>query len=368
MVIGVFLIAYFFYKDKNTDWSRSCESSLDSVSKKQCWEELVENTLKVKGIESAFDLVDYLYKSDLEFASDCHAYIHIVGDRAYHFYSQDKQIKLSSKSSSCGYGFYHGFMETLLIAGEDIKGAGQFCKWAAKLVGGKNDVEGACFHGIGHGLSDNHDKIYWSNENELVDNPLLVCEAVGPDEYMVNRCASGVFNVLAINYIAGFLPLREEDPLGFCKRQTKSYFKKPCFEEMNTMLISISNKDLLTAAEFLEEIEDEYAISAMRSLAGVVGMSHKDLTFSKQIDDCRKVQDRLHLPCIRGFVSGLIEAETSEQEVKALSFCESSTLSDEESGNCYQEALRLLSLYLPQDRYQSVCRNLNERYQILCST
>src|SRR3989344_4458026 len=48
--------------------------------------------------------------------------------------------------------------QNLLLSGKDIGEAGAFCAWAKKQVGGTNDVEGACFHGIGHGLSENHDK------------------------------------------------------------------------------------------------------------------------------------------------------------------------------------------------------------------
>ena len=349
--------------------SDSCRKIDDLTGKKQCWEEELENVLKAEGIDSAFDLVDYLFRSDSEFASDCHAYIHLVGEKGYQLFSQNRQIKLSSKASTCGYGFYHGFMETLLLAGEDVKKAGQFCDWAARQVGGKNDVAGACFHGVGHGLTENHDKKSWLNENELVDLPLSVCEEMTEDKYMINRCASGVFNVLAIKYNSASLPVNTGDPLAYCKKLAKSYFKKPCYEEMNTMLRSISGNDFRKAAKFLEGLEYEYASGAIKSLAGVFGMSYKDVSFDLQLQNCRQLPVSLQSPCISGFVGGLIEGQPSTtQETKALSFCNSPKLQDDERTNCYQEALRLLSLYLPQDRYQSVCRDLNEKYQVFCSS
>lgn len=371
-----FLIAYFlslgFYHQREELNGKislsSCNRSQDLVDKKQCWEQLIESTLQDHGLEETFNLVDFLYKNDSLFAFDCHAYVHLIGEKTYQLFSQNQSLTLSTKASYCGYGFYHGFMETLLLAGDDLKKAGQFCDWAEKQVGGKNDVKGACFHGIGHGLSDNHDKKYWSNENELVDNPLIICETVAPSEYMINRCSSGVFNVLAINYISNFLPINQGDPLDFCKRLTKSYFKKPCLEEMNTMLIAISGRDMVRAAKFLEGIENQYASSAMRSLAGVVGMNSDDNLFSLQVDKCRKVRSNLRLSCIRGFVSGLIEGAISgTQEVKALSFCRNPMLESEEEINCYQEALRLLSLYLPLEKYQRVCNQLSEKYRRYCT-
>ncbi len=347
----------------------SCSNLTLLANKKQCWEEKIENVLKDDGVDAAFDLVDLLYKNNPQFASDCHSYIHLVGQTGYQLFSQNRQIKLSAKASTCGYGFYHGFMETLLIVGKDIKEAGRFCEWAKKQVGGTNDVEGACFHGIGHGLTEDHDKKSWLSENELVDKALGICEEVTRDEYMINRCASGVFNVLAIKYNSAALPLNKQDPLGFCKTQTKPYFKKPCFEEMNTTLISISRSDIIAAAKYLDEIEDQYALFAMRSLAGVVGMSFKDNSYDLQIQNCRKLPSRLRLSCIRGFVGGLIEGQTpNTQEIKALAFCSSVHLQDNEKTNCYQEALRLLSLYLPLERYQDICGKLDKRYKNYCDT
>lgn len=350
------------------DWYKLCDKD-DQTEKKKCWENAVENVLAKYGIDTSFDLVDFLYKKDPLFASDCHSYIHLVGEKAYQVFSKNEQIKLSLKSSTCGYGFYHGFMETLLLSGKNINQAGEFCNWAEKQVGGKNDIKGACFHGIGHGITDNHDKKSWLNENELVDKALAICELVTKDEYMINRCASGVFNVLAIKYNSSSLPLNLSDPLAFCKEQTKYYFKKSCFEEMNTMLISISNKDLLTAAKYLDEIEDQYALEAMRSLTGVVGMSYKSNEFDLQIQNCRLLPARFHLPCIKGFASGLIEAEAlNSQAVRVLSFCSDLELDDSERVNCYQEALRLLGLYLPLEKYKNVCSKLDIKYQTYCSS
>lgn len=365
LALGIHLIS----SNPNKGKSDYCNKLSDLASKKQCWEQNLENILKNNGVDAAFDWVDYLYKHEPLFAADCHSYIHLVGEKGYQVYLQRQQIKLSSKASTCGYGFYHGFMETLLLTGKDIKEAGQFCEFAQNQVGGTNDVKGACFHGIGHGLSEDHDKKYWLDEMELVSNPLLICETLAEDEYMIKRCASGVFNVLAIKYNAGSLPLNKKDPLGFCKKQPKPYLKKACFEEMNTMLISISGRDIVVAAKYLDDLEDQYAASAMRSLASVVGMSFKDTDYYLQIQNCRRLSSRLHADCIRGFAGGLIEGEASNtQGTKALLFCSNPNLQGEERNNCYQETLRLLSLYLPAKRYQDVCRSLNKRYKNYCNT
>jgi hypothetical protein len=349
--------------------SERCSTLNQFSSKLQCWEDLIDSALNEKnGLDKSFDIIANLYNKDPEFTSNCHSFVHKLGDKAYFLYSGNQSFQLSNNSSTCGYGFYHGFMETLLTKGVNIKQAGNFCEWAGKQVKGNNDIQGACFHGIGHGLSENHDIKFWPSEDALVAKSLNTCIQVAPDEQMINRCASGVFNVMAIKYTSNQVPLNKHDPLRYCKSQTKPYFKKPCFEEMNTMLISLAKNDFIVAAKFLEGVEDEYAISAMRSLAGVMG-NYDLVDQSTQISNCRSLPDRLRIPCIRGFVAGLIEGGIPNgQDTIAINFCNQSNLKDDERKGCYQETLWLLSVYIPKDKYKQVCRNVNESYQKFCSS
>ena len=132
------------------------------------------------------------------------------------------------------------------------------------------------------------------------------------------------------------------------------------------MLIWITGNDFIKASKFLEEIEDEYAIPAMRSLAGVVG-NYDLIDSSTQISNCRSLSYRLHIVCIRGFVGGLIEGGSpNTQDYVALNFCNDPILQDDERSNCYQEALWLLSVYLSKDRYEDVCKKLNGTYRKFC--
>lgn len=365
--ITIFFGVVYLILSQKTNF-KVCDNISELTDKRKCWEKAIEDTLKVQGIDATFNLVNYFYNQDGKFASDCHSYIHLVGEKAYQVFSEKDKIRLSSKGGFCGYGFYHGFMETLLLQGNDISLAGQFCDYAQKEVGGKNDVKGACFHGIGHGITEDHDKKSWSDEFELVRSPLSICEQITEDEYMIQRCASGVFNVLAMKYTSAVMPLDKIDPVQFCKKQSKTFFKKPCFEEMNTMLISLSGNDFLKAFKFIQDIEEEYADSAVRSLASVAGMQYKSKSFEEQIQNCRNLPGKFQPACIRGFVGGLIEAQTTNQDAKALSFCNSPELQAEEKDNCYQEALRLLSLYLPSYSFKGVCRKLDKQYQSYCHT
>ena len=345
--------------------------NLDSNSQKLvCWEELIDSTLKKSSISEAFEIVEQVYNSDPVFVSNCHDFVHLIGEKAYQKFSNKEGFNLSSKTSYCGYGFYHAFMESLLQDSGDLTKAREFCDYAERKLQGQNaDAKGACYHGIGHGVADNHDQKSWDNETDLVSNALTLCEKVAADNVLLNRCSSGVFNVLAIAYNGNKLKINSQDPLWFCRQLKKDIYKKTCFEEMNTALFVLSGKDFIQAAKFIEEIEDdEFANSGIRSLAGVFGMSFVQLgNFDKFINDCRNLQERLRLSCIKGFVTGLIEGGSpGEEYIKSLKFCGSGILKMSEKVACFEETLRLSSIYYPKEKHQLVCNLVDNKFRKYC--
>lgn len=339
---------------------RGCQN-LNTAEKLICWEKVIDSTLKRDGMNQAFEIVEKLYQEDPIFVSNCHDFVHLIGERTYKLFSENRQFNLSSKTSYCGYGFYHAFMESLLTDGGDLAKAREFCEYVDKKMQGQNaDAKGACYHGIGHGVADNHDQKSWKNEDDLVDEALSLCEKVAPDNVLLNRCSSGVFNVLAIAYNGSKLKINSKDPLWFCRQQKNDIYKKTCYEEMNTALFVLTGRNFISAAKFIEAIEeDEFASSGIRSLAGVFGMSSvQNIDFAKNIDDCRNIQARLRLACFKGFVAGLMEGGNPGKEYeKALKFCKNSGLNIEEKEACIEELLRLCSLV---DSKQQCWQNLME--------
>lgn len=343
-----------------------CKSLNSDSGKLQCWEDLVDTALKTEGINQTLEIVEELYRTEPVFASNCHGYVHTIGEKAYKLFLSQKDFNLSPKTSYCGYGFYHAFMETLLKESGDLAKARQFCDYVDRQMHNQiADAKGACYHGIGHGVADNHDQKYWPNEKELVDTALTLCEKVAPNEILLNRCSSGVFNVLAIAYSGNKVKIHTQDPLRFCSQLSNKIYKKTCYEEMNTALFALAKGDFIQAAKFIEKIEeDEFANSGIRSLAGVFGMSRvQNSDFAEPIQSCQQLQTRLRLSCIRGFVGGLIEGgKPGIEYIKALSFCKDISLSEEEKAGCIKETLWLSSVYYPKEKYQLVCNIVEEKY------
>ena len=197
--------------------SNICQNLNSTSQKLQCWEELIGSTLNSGGIDQAFKIVEQLYQEDPVFISNCHDFVHLIGEKAYQKFSNQQDFNFSSKTYYCGYGFYHSFMESLIDDGEDFEKARQFCDLVDRKIHSQNaDAKGACYHGIGHGAADNHDQNTFKDETELTSNALDLCEKVSEENVFLNRCSSGVFNVLAIAYNSNRLKIRKTDPLRFC--------------------------------------------------------------------------------------------------------------------------------------------------------
>ena len=368
IVLILFFGAIFLHNFPKKDLS--CQNLNSQSEKLICWEQLIEKTLKTHGIDKAFEIVETLYKEDPIFVSNCHDFVHLIGGKAYLLFTTNQQFNLSDKTSYCGFGFYHAFMEALILDGADLAKAGEFCDYVdTKMHAVNADAKGACFHGIGHGVADNHDQKEWNSEEDLTEKALALCKNVSPDDTLLNRCSSGVFNVLAIAYNNNKLKINPNDPLWYCRGLQNDIYKKTCFEEMNTALFVLSGKNFVNAASFIEEIkEDDFAKSGIRSLAGVFGMSLVQGSDSEKIiENCRNLQTRLIPSCIEGFVAGFIEAGSPSSEYKkALNFCHSSLFTNSEKEVCFKEALRLSSIFYPKEKQQQICRLVDENFRVYC--
>src|SRR3989344_3749837 len=173
-----------------------CEENGDQ--EQQCFEKLILEEARMRGIDAAFDALAFLYARDREFAAYCHGNTHELGGIAYESFKRQEDITLSAKTSYCGFGFYHGFMEALLFDSGDLAEARRFCEYVdEKLRSTAQGVSFACYHGIGHGVVDGSDPSLWGNASRYIEKGLVLCDTLGDVEEHKARCASGVFNALA---------------------------------------------------------------------------------------------------------------------------------------------------------------------------
>lgn len=347
----------------------ACQNNKEN---KQCYEELIDTTLKTKGLKDAFNVLAAFFEKDSNFASDCHDFTHKLGEKAYYLFSEKKAFSLSEKSSYCGYGFYHGFMETLLQKTADMDEARKFCEYAdLELKKTTSDAGGACFHGIGHGAVDGSDPRSWGNPQAMIKPALSICELVSNDENppprygKLYRCVSGVFNGLEILSTSNQykLSISKEDPFWLCKLQPENY-KEACFTQFVVAVMNITSNNFEKSSQIIDTIkEDTYAIPALQALTVELVKMGKT-NYQKTLDFCHNLSDRFQMPCITAFAEGFLKYGPPEKEyVEAIKFCNWDLLEEFEKNACFERVLSLLRIWYSASKSQSICEQVNEKYR-----
>ena len=383
LLLGLFLIiifeVYLLWGNKLPSSNTNDTSSklnqctkFENGQKLSCWEDLIDLTLKEQGLGQAFEVVDSLYRTEPTFASQCHSYVHKLGEKAYYLFSESKDFQLSSKSSYCGYGFYHGFMETLLQKTKDMEQARKFCQYADdQLRKTTADAGGACYHGIGHGTVDGSDPRAWGDPQAMIKPALDLCEGISNDENppprygKLFRCISGAFNSLEILMDSSQYKLTADknDPLSICRNQPDQY-KEACYTQFVVSVMAVTGRNFEKSAEMIDTIpEDEYAVPTLQSLA--VELAHQDqVDQQKNINFCRNLSTRFHIPCITAIAEGFLKYGPPQNEYKeAINFCSSPLLTEEERVNCFERVLSLLRNWYTQEKSQQICQTVDKKYQ-----
>lgn len=343
-----------------------CFKIKDRSERIQCWESLVDNILEREGLDKAFMLIGNLFDKDEEFASECHAFAHKTGEFAFDAYSLKKQIELSEKTSYCGYGFYHGFMEKLLHTTGDLDQARSFCDFADSQLAKKTiDAKGACYHGIGHGAVDGEDSRSQGDPLTVVSPGLHLCEQISVDSNQLFRCTSGAFNALEILMSQGKsgLSLNKKDPFWVCRNQPERY-QRSCYIQMVVAAMNVTLNDFVKAAKFIETIpNDSYAIESLEALVFErIRLGY--VSFDETLKFCRGLNSSFISPCIRGYGEGLLKYGSpglAYEEV--LSFCSYKLLTDEEKEACFLRTLSLLRVFYSITKSKEICMSVEERYR-----
>lgn len=349
--------------------SKTATSSIKAV----CWEGDVTDALEKKGLEEAFGVFKSIYAQYPEFRGlNCHDATHILGAAAYRAYASDHTVIDRPETSYCGYGFYHGFMETMLLQ----EGPGQYERVRAyceslKTGQGLNNPAGACYHGIGHAAFDSVKGTLWGDNEKMVDDALGACEkaALGGPERV--QCSTGVYNALANAASAGTydLSFSYPDPLKICRIQKQEY-QKGCFSELGLGVIRDEKLDRAASLHLIESLEDIDGASQL--LLGYVGDEVKRSIASIDLGDfhdlctsfaSQKNQDA----CTRGVISGLREGGEPGNEYKLMFRYCGLSLEDSQRIACYAFAIsQARGVARDRSEFQKACLAMGADIQPLC--
>lgn len=330
----------------------------------ECWEADVTRVLHKEGIDAAFVLIDKLYKEDPRFQRSCHDVMHLLGSSAYERYAMDEAVTDHPQASYCGYGFYHGFIEKMLLSEgpTHYDKVREYCESLATPTSGGGS--GSCFHGIGHAIFDTLDSSMWGDGAAMVEEGTRMCEFALVDTEARIRCASGVHNSFAnaMSRLSYSLSYQGFDAIKFCRTLPEEY-RETCFGEVLTGQIRNINLDRAQALDLLRTLTPgeralEYyyyfATEAKRDISHFDSKAYAAACEQLGSEDWTR-------RCIAGVVQGIREeSPTQKTYVIAFPFCSALT-KDTHKTYCTDEVTRVMpSAALESEDFKSACAVLWE--------
>lgn len=336
-----------------------------------CFDDLVRKTVKEDGVDAAYKIFTDAFARG-ELPRSCHWTAHQIGEAAYDLFRGGKEVPISKATSYCGYGFFHGFLESLLRENPDPQEAIKFCD-AVKEKLGLAGLQG-CYHGIGHGYTE--DPPYPGDVGDfdaMVAPGIDMCEFLFGNNFRnLNLCLTGVFTVPA-----GFaehneygLRFEENDPFKYCKSQPYKYLKA-CYGEFAPKLDSVLEWDIRKLPPYVDAIKDEKLKRLVTWVVPSVMMAHDILASdnSSYVTGCSDgFTGLLRRICWGGAIQGFMQhGEPEKQYKKVFAFCSSDAWkSEDERTFCWGEGLRQLRVAYTLDTMHSICANVPASYQPLC--
>lgn len=213
----------------------------ESTLSPQCWEADVARAIRTKGIDGAFAYVEQAYATQERFRRNCHDVMHLIGSSAYEEFAAGRTASFHEGASFCGFGFYHGFIEKMLVSEgpAHYEQAKTYCEDLQRTSGPR--AGGPCFHGIGHAVFDSLDSSLWNDGPRMAAAGTAICERVLSDTEARSKCVSGIHNSYANAMSAHTygLTFKDIDSVAFCHAQ-KSEYQDSCLGEI--VIASIRDK------------------------------------------------------------------------------------------------------------------------------
>lgn len=351
---------------------KSCQKLNDPSLKIQCAEEAIKKILSEEGTSTAFEAVAQISELDPNLKYSCHDFAHEIGQYAYKLFRSKTGFEINPKITICNFGFYHGFMEALVLDTGDYQKARDFCEYINKqLVAHGLNLNEECYHGIGHGTVDSHNSQEWLQPDSVSKKALTLCKTIATTDQHLSDCASGVFNGIANTFTSGQygLQVNEQDPFWICNEQ-EDIIQNVCFGLMSRTLLTLTKGDFQKALEIAQKVAPQGQIERVISNITVIyAISNTDeKSFPEVISACRLLKESTSLACMKGYSIGLLQSGQPQLEYQQpLKLCNSLLLTKNEKNTCFESFLPKLKNYYTSDKVKQICESLDGMYRPLCT-
>lgn len=331
------------------------------------------------GLSAVFDTLNELLDFDPRFRVGCHRIVYPIGAEAYKRYaSSSPSDVLVPDASACNYGFYHGFLISLIADSQDPIRAGTFCKSLGKEVLMKRpDAANQCYHGLGHGLFamfvpeelPSTDR-YLQKHTEAIRGSIVpaldFCEKIaGANIEGRNNCISGVFHDIAMPHDGTVRKIDSEDPLWFC-RGFSAEVSSRCLGNTMQVVLDIFPRTV-SLQQILSYVRRTYE-SNIEIMSGVVyRWGFAGHTSDEDIRECQSIEPALRTSCLEGIRTGIEQNAGSRDVYRAVAnFCAKDILSDDERSACVTRSHEYFKKIYSAEDVRRICKELSPQYEVVC--
>lgn len=363
--------------------SRACDTASSDLEKVDCWLALIIARVRTDGIERGYTAFRYVYNTYPVFgATGCHQHAHRVGDAAYYelFVARGlavPEMEFPQETVSCGYGFYHGFIEHLIQDRPDPAFVAETCEYLrGRYSGTMRDIGTICYHASGHGFTmakaDTLRKSEWGSVDMLIQEPLAHCERLDLSEEEIEDCREGVFNVISDWAVLNNFGLVYDfdDPFGVCRRQPERW-RYPCYYEIGMKLEPVLGDDPVAAATYVQDIEEPVLRQVTYGVivAGMMQRAAPEGRAGEILEGCLAVDDAtLRKQCVHSMTNGIMEHGSPGSEYKtAAPLCERLMERGDGLGVfCFETLGRRLKRFYPPEKVDGICVTFPEEARPVC--
>jgi hypothetical protein len=188
------------------------------------------------------------------------------------------------------------------------------------------------------------------------------------------RCASGVFNSVAVMYRdASYGLAAPEDPFKLCTNVSYTNIQKEaCYDQMNTLAVYEGNDKLDTALAFTRRIaEGSYRTIAVKAIAVYYVQIEKAAQRPLVAEEIERVCSAVSthsIDCLHGIIAGTMEFGKPAHEYEdGLALCGSTGTTDDFRSRCYDEFAGIALPYYPKEEQARICGMVPGAYRSTCT-
>jgi hypothetical protein len=181
---------------------------------------------------------------------------------------------------------------------------------------------------------------------------LAICKAAAQNDDEYVKCAAGAYN--GMSYGEYKKVLDPKDPFKICRQISDADVPSECYANLASVVFNFTKDKTIQEAI---DLSSAYTPPAylLRAIPTFADMAARKLDPKNEFT-CLSLATAQQMPCMGGFVSGLVQLELPDtKEKSAFALCSGGQMPQAYRTTCFGYALQVLAQFWTPDRVSHVC-------------